>query len=300
MYSNVVVLAGGISSEREIALRSGANCFEALCRLGYQSQLIDFKGRESVLQLIEMSPDAVFLMTHGEGGEDGAIQGLLDWLKLPYTGSGRKASALCMDKYASKWVLQKGGCPVAPATMWSPQLGLKQLKEEWSCEALFAKPRYGGSSVDTHLVREAELMKRLSPNHLIEPYLPGKEVTVGFIEETSGWKCLPMLELRPKKEFYDFEAKYTEGMTEFILPAEISSEEESLLQSLGERALTLTGVQGFGRVDFLLHEKGCVVMEINTLPGMTNTSDLPAQAKTAGIAYDQLVEKILHSMALKE
>ncbi len=298
--TSVLVLAGGLSSEREISLRSGKNCFEALQRLGYAVTYLDVHDRESVQALVTAQPDITFLMTHGTYGEDGALQGMLDWLGYRYTGSGRTASAICMDKFVSKLILREHGLPVSEGLMWSEDLQYEELLAQWQCQALFAKPRHGGSSVDTCIVKHAADFRRLKPYHMIEPYIRGKEVTVGYIEEESGWVCLPMLELRPKNEFYDFEAKYTKGLTEFILPAELSAIDHQALKKFGEAALRAAGVAGFGRVDFLLQKDRVVILEINTLPGMTNTSDLPAQAAEAGISYDELVEKILLSALLKK
>ena len=297
---SVLVLAGGLSSEREISLRSGKNCFEALQRLGYPVNYLDLQSKESVQSLVAARPDITFLMTHGTYGEDGALQGMLDWLGYRYTGSGRTASAICMDKFVSKLILREHGLPVSEGLMWSEDLHHEELLAQWHCQSLFAKPRHGGSSVDTCIVKNAADFRRLKPHHMVEPYIKGKEVTVGYIQDASGWTCLPMLELRPKNEYYDFEAKYTKGLTDFILPAELTALEHKALKKFGEEALKAAGVAGFGRVDFLVQKDRVVILEINTLPGMTNTSDLPAQAAEAGISYDELVEKILLSALLKK
>lgn len=299
----IVVLCGGVGSEREVSLRSGKGCAAAVERLGHDCLLLDLQGRDDVLRLIDAKPEVVLIALHGEKGEDGTVQGLLEWLGLDYTGSGVLASALCMDKLASKEVFRKAGLPVAPAISDLKSTDFSSLCGEWKCEKLFFKERTGGSSVGACIVGTPEeymALPRRENRYMIEPFLPGRELTFSLLQEGKDWICLPALELKPKGPFYDYESKYTVGGTEFLLPAPLTREEYLELSDLAKRSLKAAGCEGYARVDMILTDRGPAILEINTLPGMTETSDMPAQAKAAGIDYDQLVERILLSAKAKK
>ena len=300
MPIKVVVLAGGISSEREVSLRSGRACANALTFLGNETKLIDFKGKDEIPALLEFAPDIAFLVTHGDFGEDGRLQGLLDWLKIPYTGSSASSSSLCMDKYLSKQMFLKRGLPTSDARLNHASVSLTDLKMDLGSERLFMKTRRGGSSIGAkELLSQAQLdaVADESFEWLIEPLTEGREITLGFLQRGEQWEALPILELKAKNAFYDYEAKYREGMTEFILPAPMSEERRLELIGIGEKALESCHVKGYARVDMILGEKFTHILEINTLPGMTNTSDLPAMAKVAGYDFNELVD-IMVSEAL--
>ncbi len=295
------MLAGGLSAEREISLRSGQGCFQALQRLGYKAKLIDLTKIETLTDLKAAAKlDLAFLCTHGEYGEDGRLQAVLDWLQVPYTGSDHRASTIAMSKALSKTLFLAAGLPVARGaklTEWLAAPNSFQLSFP-----VILKQTLGGSSIGLHKIHsEAELTALLATDgvkpeeYLIEEFVTGREITVSLLERAGSLQVLPILELKSKTGLYDLAAKYTAGLTEFILPAPLSEQKRLEIESLSLRAFEALGCRGFGRVDFMLEGSALApkILEINTLPGMTETSDLPAQAKAQGISYDQLVEFML-------
>ncbi len=303
------VLMGGKSGEREVSLRSGAGVLNSLKKQGYDAVGIDAVG-DVDKKLRAEGVEVAFLALHGPGGEDGKIQGLLETLEIPYTGSGVTASALAMDKELTKLVLAHNGLPF-PATAY-----LENTRDiDMQCENIlknvglpvFLKPTSEGSSLGCAIVKEErelrqqvkELLARF-PRMLAEQYIKGVELTVGVIGSGDGLRGLPVLELVPKNEFYDYEAKYTEGLTELICPARISDETRDKVQALALEAHSALGCSGVSRVDFIVDaEPGdAVILEVNTIPGMTVTSDLPREAIAEGGSYDSLVLEILASAAL--
>lgn len=312
--TKIGVLYGGLSSEREVSLRSGANCHAALKRLGYENaELIDV-GTDIAQVLQQRQVEVVFLCLHGRFGEDGTLQGLLELLRIPYTGSGVLASALAISKPMTKQVLKSFALPYPHTVNIYPEdVADKQaLRERLPAVPAMVKPLNEGSSVGVSKVTEEtqllpcvlETVQKYK-GALVETYIHGPEITVGVLEEGDGdarkFIALPILELRPKSKagFYDYEAKYTKGMTDFILPAEISPAATELAQDLAVRTFRALGCSGYARVDMMVDQQGQPhVLEVNTLPGMTDTSDLPAMAEVAGISYDALVEKILSSAGL--
>lgn len=295
----VAVLAGGFSEEREVSLRSGRNVLEALLQLGYNAELVD-----PTVSLDFSSYDVAFNVLHGLFGEDGTVQGLLEDQKIPYTGSGVAASLLCMNKVSSKFLFEKYGIPTAS---FSVHLSPLSTLPEGMAYPVVLKPMSEGSSVgvsivdtDDELLAHSQTLTRKYTTYLLEEYIKGVEVTVGIIQ-TPDTVALPVLELRPANRFYDYEAKYTPGMTTFILPAEISDSDTQSIQDIAVNTFEILGCSGLGRVDFILDpEKGPFVLEVNTVPGMTNTSDLPAQAKHYGMSFETLVESILQQASLKQ
>ncbi len=310
--TKVAVLCGGISNERDISLRSGKNCFNALERLGYNSILVDVKTIEDLLDLKNKSIEAAFLVTHGKFGEDGAIQGILEWLNIPYTGSSVLGSALSMDKWLTKQIAQNNKINTPNSYLLTKNnKNTSYIKEAWQelskrSKSVFFKPKDEGSSVNTFKINSLlELEDKISKvdltnsDYLIEECIPGREITVSIIELDQQLKVLPILELKPKNDFYDYHAKYTKGMTEFILPANLDKNTEAKIVDISKKIFLLIGCSSFGRVDFILDEKNIPYMlEVNSLPGMTDTSDLPAQAAYAGIKYDEVVEMILKTAKL--
>lgn len=311
--SNIAVLCGGISSEREISLRSGKNCFEALLKLGYKNTtIIDIKSVENLFSLKNKDTDVAFLITHGKFGEDGVFQSILELLKIPYTGSSVLGSAISMDKWITKLICKSNNI-LNPKAILITKNNLKSinLKTAWEDlsvknNAVFLKPKDDGSSVNTFKIKSLnELQEKINlinlaeSDYLIEEHIAGRELTVGIIETPSGLKVLPILELKPKNEFYDYHAKYTKGMTEFILPAKIIPDAQKKIEENTINIFTLTSCSSFGRVDYILDkDNNPYLLEINSLPGMTDTSDLPAQAACAGISFNELVEIILKSARL--
>lgn len=310
--TKVGVLCGGISSEREISLRSGKNCFNALIRLGYKNTvLVDIKSINDLFNLKDKI-EVAFLITHGKYGEDGAIQGILEWLNIPFTGSSVIASAISMDKWITKLIAKSNNILVPKACILSVknknELNLENVWKELSAKtgAVFLKPGDDGSSVNTFKIKSLKELKEKTESvdlklsdFLIEECIEGRELTASIIEINNSFKFLPILELKPKSEFYDFHAKYTKGMTEFILPAKIDSNSHKKIETDSIKLFTVIGCSSFGRVDFILDkDDNAYLLEINSLPGMTDTSDLPAQAKEAGIKYDDLVEIVLKTARL--
>ena len=310
--TKIAVLCGGISSEREISLRSGKNCFNALERLGYNPIFVDVKTIEDLLDLKNKDIEAVLLVTHGKFGEDGAIQGILEWLNIPYTGSSILGSALSMDKWLTKQIAQNNKIDTPNSYLLTKEnKNASYIKIAWQKlskknKAVFLKPKDEGSSVNTFKVNSLlELEDKISKvdltscDYLIEEYIAGREITVSVIEVESQLKVLPILELKPKNAFYDYHAKYTKGMTEFILPANLDKNTEAKIADISKKIFSLIGCSSFGRVDYIIDEKDIpYLLEVNSLPGMTDTSDLPAQAACAGIKYDEVVEMILKTARL--
>ncbi len=288
------VLCGGVSRERTVSLRSGQNVYSALVRLGYNAVMVDVAYED----VGSCGLDVAFNVLHGQYGEDGTMQAYLEALGIPYTGSRVGASVLGINKFFSKQLMVREGIPT-PAFWVITEAELpKNIPFP-----LIAKPVSEGSSVGVAVVDFPEDFTRLvSPlldlfsALLLEEFVTGQEITVGVLALESGLKALPILELRPKNRIYDYEAKYTEGMTEFILPAELSADMTARCQALAIQVHELLGCRGMSRVDMIVHpERGPLVLELNSIPGMTDLSDLPAQAKEAGISFDQLVDIILQS-----
>ncbi len=309
---NIAVLCGGLSCEREISLRSGTNVFESLKRSGYhKSFLFDIDSIDSLAKLTDLKKkskiDAAILMTHGKYGEDGCLQGFLELLQIPYSGSKVKASANCMNKITSKEILFANQLPVLPFCLVSLLEDTAEDLERFGFskqEPIIVKPIDEGSSVGILKFDNFEQFKNLHQknwqgefaNHFIEQFIQGIELTASIMPKGSELIVLPLLELRPKNSFYDYEAKYTKGMTEFVLPAAIPDDITLEVQECTIGAYTALDCEGFARVDFMISkgdEYRLYILELNTLPGMTNTSDLPAKAKAAGIEYDELVELFL-------
>ena len=308
--SKIGVLCGGISSEREISLRSGTNCTNALLKSGYINTVqIDVKSTKDLISLKDKI-EVAFLVTHGRFGEDGSIQGILDWLRIPYTGSSVLASAISMDKWLTKKIADHSNSKTPKGILCTKKTTTANLKNAWESlaenGAVFLKPRDDGSSVNTFKIKSfkelKDSIKRIDLNtsdYLIEEFIPGRELTASIIETDNELRFLPILELKPKNEFYDYEAKYKKGMTEFILPARIDKKIHDLIKANSIKLFTDIGCSSFGRVDYILDkDNNPYLLEVNSLPGMTDTSDLPAQAKEAGISYEELVETVLKSAKL--
>ena len=302
--SKIAVLCGGMSSEAEVSRRSGKNCYEALIRLGYiNSELIEVT--ENIANDLK-GFDIIYNALHGKYGEDGCIQGLLEMMKKPYTGCGVMASAICMNKEYTKKVLSTAGLPLISSVLITKGDNLYQ-KVKGLNYPLMVKPVSEGSSFGMAKVNDQDELARAIFNAsvynqdiMIEEYLTGISATVGVLEKDCEPFATEILELRPHNEWYDYEAKYTKGMTDFILPAEISDEMTKKVKELSIKAFKICGCSGVSRVDFLIVDDTPYILEINTSPGMTDTSDLPAQAEVMGISYDQLVELTLMGAGLNK
>ena len=305
---HIGVLMGGISREREISLRSGKNCLDALNELGYRVSEVDV-GRDIASVLADMAIDVAFLALHGRYGEDGAIQGLLEILGIPYTGSRVTASALAMNKIICKQMVACHGIPTPPFRSFGCRDDLDAACAAAAGELRFplmVKPCEEGSSLGVIKVEEPgglrDAVGEACESYdlvLAEEFIEGEEITVGLLEIAGELTALPVLQLVPSAGFYDFDSKYQAGMTEFILPAEIPEQAQAVSREQSLLIHRALGCRGFSRVDFMIDTEGIPQFtEINTLPGMTDTSDLPAQAQAAGIGYAELVEYMLQSAFL--
>ena len=302
--SKIAVLCGGMSSEREVSLRSGKNVLNALKRLGYvNAEIVDVnENAANDLKGFEFAYNTL----HGKYGEDGCIQGLLEILKIPYTGCGVMASAICMNKEYTKRVMSGADIPLIKSVYLlsgeNPEDKVKELKYPLMIKPVSEGSSFGMSKVnnESELAEAVKIARKYNSEVLIEEYLTGISATVGVLEKDGKAFATEILELRPKNEWYDYEAKYTKGMTEFILPAELSSEITKKVKETAVRAFGICGCSGVSRIDFLIVNDIPYVLEINTNPGMTDTSDLPAQAAVGGITYDNLVEMILRSAGLNK
>lgn len=335
----VGVLYGGLSNEREVSLRSGQNCYNALLRLGYKNSVLIDVSENLTEDLKENAVEIAFLCLHGKYGEDGTVQGLLELMKLPYTGSGVLSSALAMNKPLTKRVLTAQGLPFPSSYVIEEHENdnFDQFIKTLPAPPVMVKPLNEGSSVGVFKIEDASELAgcvkdtlREFGGAIVEGFVSGQEITIGVLEESHAASssassslgntsigghsngsavlalgtqliALPILELRPKSKagFYDYEAKYTKGMTEFVLPAELSAARTAEAQELAKRTFRALNCSGYARVDMIAgHDGKLYILEVNTLPGMTDTSDLPAMAEVAGISYDQLVERILFSAGL--
>jgi D-alanine-D-alanine ligase len=305
LETRIAVLCGGLSSEREVSLRSGKNCLAALIRLGYSKAILIDMGHDIAQQLTTQGIEFAFLALHGKYGEDGCIQGLLEILNIPYTGNGVMASALTMDKDVTKRLLKEAGLPVIPSvTLYKTGDRPSQLQQlETLHFPVMVKPNSEGSSIGMSKVSSlAEVDQALDEAFgyankvLVEEFIAGESITVGVILKEGQHVTTPILAFRTKTDWYDLEAKYTAGMTEFILPAPFSDSLTHAIQETTLKAHNIAGCYGVSRIDFVvLDQDRYYILEINTIPGMTDLSDLPAQAAAMGIGYDELVQLILRS-----
>lgn len=302
--SRIAVLCGGLSSERDVSLRSGKNCFEALKRLGYAHVAMIDVDRNIAQTLQSQGIEVAFLALHGKYGEDGCIQGLLEIVGIPYTGCRVAASALTMNKDLTKRLLKEAGLPVIPSVTFYLGNGRREFSVGDKLRyPVMVKPLTEGSSIGMSKVDEADSLAvalkdaaQYTPWVMVEEFVVGKSITVGVFDKDGKPVVTPILELRTKTEWYDLEAKYTDGMTEFILPAELSPEVTRRIQETTLKAHEVAGCHGLSRIDFVVAPNDeFYLLEINTIPGMTDLSDLPAQAKAMGVEYDQLVEYILQT-----
>jgi D-alanine-D-alanine ligase len=314
--SRVAVLKGGASLERQVSLRSGARVEDALRRLGHEVVPIDV-GADLVERLRDERPDAAFVALHGRDGEDGTVQELLELLAIPYTGSGVLASILAFDKVVSKHLFAQEGIPTAEFFAFNEQA----FKELGAAKALPAieerldfpivvKPARQGSALGIKFARTAAdvpsaLLAAFSYDSkvLLERHVRGRDLAVSVLAGEDGPVALPIVEAVPiGEDFYDFEARYEIGRTEFRCPAELPDGVTERAQELALRAFRLLGCYGTARVDLMLEEETgeLFVLELNTIPGLTETSLLPQAAEAAGIDFDTLVGRILELAFARE
>ena len=294
-FGKVAVMMGGKSAEREVSLKSGAAVLAALRSSGVDAH--SFDPRDKPLEALHAEGyQRVFIALHGRGGEDGTLQGALDLLAIPYTGSGVLASALAMDKWRSKLVWQASGLPVPDYVVVDAASDFAAIEAKLGLP-LFVKPSNEGSSIGISKVklagglREAfELASRYDSCVIAEQYLAGGEFTVGIL----AGQALPVIRIVPATEFYDYEAKYLRDDTEYRIPSGLGDVREREMRDLALRAFAVLGGRGWGRMDLMLDAAGSMFcLEANTSPGMTDHSLVPMAAKSAGIPFPRLVVTLL-------
>ena len=303
---HVAVLYGGISTEREVSLATGSGVIKALREAGYQVTAIDVgPDLRTTLAALDPAPDAVFNALHGRYGEDGAIQGVLDWLGIPYTHSGVRASAMAMDKSAAKAIFAAAGLPVARGAV----IDVAELEHADPMPLPYVvKPVSEGSSVGVEILREGANRRveiaaawRFGPTALVEEYIPGRELTVGIM----GDRALAVTDITPDHgDFYDYEAKYADGGSRHDIPAHVHPDIYQRALDIGLAAHRALGCRGASRADFRYDDtKGepgrLVLLELNTQPGLTPTSLLPEQAAHTGMSFPELCAWMVENAACR-
>ncbi len=297
-FGHVGLLVGGASAEREVSLNGGRAVYAALQRNRISAEVFD--GSAALFGAINAGRiDRVFNLMHGPGGEDGAIQGALDLMKIPYTGTGFLGSALSMDKVRSKWIWERQGITTPPFHLLRIDASLPDgFIEKWGLP-LFVKPAGLGSSIGITKVEQADelvaaiaLARSYDRNVIIEPAVKGNEYFAGIL----GDLALPLIHIKTPRSFYDYTAKYESDETRYFCPCGLPSEVEKTLQKQSLEAFQALECSGWGRVDFIVDEAGKAwFLEVNTTPGMTDHSLVPQAAAQIGIGFDELVWRILES-----
>ncbi|MBI5781938.1 MAG: D-alanine--D-alanine ligase [Rhodocyclales bacterium] len=304
----VAVLLGGRSAEREVSLMSGSAVLEALRRAGVDAHPFDPAERD-LCELKREGFARVFIALHGRGGEDGTLQGALEWLRIPYTGSGVLASALAMDKWRTKLLWQQLGLPTPPALRLAdedfaagPEAVSRRVRETLALP-VFVKPVHEGSSMGaTRVEREDELWpalaaaRRFDGEVLVERFIAGREITIGFL----GDQPLPAIEIVAPQGRYDYHNKYFSDETRYLCPAPLSEPLAARLAELTLRAARALGCRGWGRIDLLLQGEDPYLLEMNTAPGMTSHSLVPLAARALGIGFEALCLRILEEARCDE
>jgi len=296
-FGKVAVLLGGPSAEREVSLRSGNMVLGALKKKGIDAHAFDPKD-ERLEQLIAQRFDRVFIALHGRFGEDGTVQGALEYLGIPYTGSGVMASALAMDKWRTKLMWQAAGIPTPPYELLSRESDFADVGSRLGLP-LMVKPAREGSSIGMSKVTSiekilaaCELALGYDDVVIAERFIDGVEVTAAIL----NGEALPLIRLETPRIFYDYEAKYFSEDTRYICPSGLPAAQESRIQALAVRAFRLIGCSGWGRVDIMLDRAGePYLLEVNTIPGMTDHSLVPMAARARGVEFEELCVRILET-----
>ncbi len=302
-YGKVAVLMGGDSAEREVSLMSGNAVLQALLRKNVDAHAIDARFASLIPQLLAGKFDAAFIILHGPGGEDGTIQGLLEILRIPFTGCDVASSSIAMNKVASKRIWQALGYPVLPCEILEPDFNPKALVEKLGLP-IAIKPSNQGSTVGVSKVQHID---ELLPAYekasafpglvMAEPWIEGKEYTVGIVGQT----VLPTIYIQPAEAYYDYHAKYHSDETQYFVPSGLSTQHEQQLADISWQAYQALGCSGWGRADFIQDKAGNFwILEMNTVPGMTDHSLVPMGVKAMGLTFDDLVLAILESIWSKK
>ncbi|MGB9743839.1 MAG: D-alanine--D-alanine ligase family protein [Desulfurella sp.] len=292
---SILVVCGGDSSEREVSIRSGSAIHQALLNLKYDAQKYICENKKDCIEtILKKKPDVVFIALHGGFGEDGTLQAALEMHNIKYTGSNSLTSKVCMNKFFTKAILKEYHIPTKPAVL------AKDIKDIININSfpVCIKPNNEGSSIGVEFAYDdiqlkakfSELIKQFK-ELIIEEKITGTEVTLGMINS----ECLPLIEIAPKKGFYDYQNKYTSGATEYIIPARINQSTIDEINRIGKTIYKAFYCKGAIRIDMMIEKNIPYVLEINTIPGMTQTSLLPNAAKSVNINFEMLVEKILKS-----
>jgi D-alanine-D-alanine ligase len=296
-FGRVAVLLGGTSSEREISLKSGNACLAALLKRGVDAHPFDPKDKP-IAELVTRKFDRVFIALHGPGGEDGTLQGALEFLGLPYTGSGVMGSAIGMDKLRTKRLAQAVGIPTTDYMVLRSPADLDNCIERLGLP-MIVKPATQGSSVGMTKVEKADQLlgayqaaAMLEPDVFAEPWITGGEYTVAILQG----RALPSIRIETPATFYDYQAKYFRNDTKYSCPSGLSAEAEKHLANLAQATFTAVGAEGWGRADFMMDKAGKpYLLEINTVPGMTDHSLVPMAARALDINFEQLVWQVLET-----
>jgi len=301
----IAVLYGGVSAERDVSLSSGRGIIEALEKNNHEVIAIDFHPNK-INDIIALNVDLVFLGLHGKYGEDGRIQGLLDIMGVPYVGSGVAASALAMDKEKSKQIFSSYNLPIAKSKAYTISNETNIDNVVYDIQHHFStpfvvKPNREGSTLGLTIVEdvasiEGAIRKAQQNDHmiLVEDYVKGRELTVAVLGSTGKEEALPIIEIIPKGDLYDYESKYSIGGSEHIIPAQIDDQLAEQIKQYAVQAHQALGCKTYSRVDFILNETNVpIILEVNTLPGMTATSLFPDAAKAVGMSYETMIEKFV-------
>jgi D-alanine-D-alanine ligase len=295
----VMVVCGGFSSEREVSLASGAAAFDALKKAGYETSMVELtRDIPAFIKTLEdEKPDVILNALHGQYGEDGSVQGLLDMMQIPYTHSGMVASAIAMDKTIAKKMYDSVGMPIAPSVVVTKEELLKATPEnDIMPRPYVVKPVREGSSVEVFIVEEGKPLpfddEVTNHKFMVEKYIPGRE----FTSTVMGDKCMGVTEIKPiKGEFYDYNAKYADGGSEHVLPAQVEADVYEEVMRLAVQAHQVLGCRGVSRTDFRYDGENLYVLETNTQPGMTATSLAPESAAHAGISFPEFVSWLVEN-----
>ncbi len=300
----IVVVYGGISTEREVSLKSGRAVYEALCNYGFSNVILFDLHKDNIDELLSIKPDVAYLALHGKWGEDGCIQGVLELAGIAYTGPGVAASAICMNKIYTKNIFKAANIPTADYI----EIRKDEMNIEDACSLIIKnigfpsvlKSPCQGSSIGVEIVKEESKLKDAIKNIfsygnqlLVEKFVSGTEITLPIIGNEE-LLVLPDIEIVSERKFYDFKAKYMSGLCQHIIPSRISEENRKKAIEIGIKVYQKLNLCGISRIDFIVDEnEGPIVIEVNTIPGMTEMSLVPDAARVAGLSFAELVVKIL-------